>query len=263
MIGSSFNFFTRVANSIVNFDFYKHVVKERTGKAVSYLLLLTFFLGLLISIRPAVEFNEGVSLFINAYEEKVPDFVLKNGELNVQGDMPVTIESLGSVIIIDTSGHVDEEVLDKYVSGIFISKHKVVQKNLFDKREIDFRQMEDIVLTKSMVRGWLPFLRLGIIFIFMIMPIAFIISRFFTALIVSLIGLAINTVLRTNLTFSDLFKLSAYILTLPIIIVSILKAGAIYVPAFWLIYLAISAAYMWKALDTIGRDSTPIDPSVM
>ncbi|MGI6778921.1 MAG: DUF1189 domain-containing protein [Acetivibrionales bacterium] len=255
MIENSFRFFTRIANSITNFDFYRHIIHEKTGRAVSYLLLLTFLLGIIVSIRPAVEFNQGISLFIDAFEEKIPDFILENGELTVQGNMPIIIEAPGSAFIIDTSGQTDEQVINKYENVIFISKHKMVQKNFFDKTNVDFRQLGDVTITKDIVKSWLPLSRLTTILVFLFVPVGFIAFRFFTTLLLSIIGLAVNSATHTGLTFGSIFKLSAYAITLPILLVSVLKAGAVYIPGFWIIYMAIGTAYLWKALSLIKSNT--------
>ena len=196
-------------------------------------------------------------MFIYAFEEKIPDFVLEEGELRAQGKMPVTIESPGSLIIIDTSGKTGENVLDGYPNGIYISKHIMVQKTLFDKRVIDFSQLQQLKLTKDMLLSWLPYLRFTAIAVLLFVPVTFVVARFLTALLMSLVGLIFNTSMHMNLNFGELFSLSTYSLTLPILLVSVLKAGAIHIPAFWLIYFAIGSIYLWKAMNTIKNSDQP------
>jgi len=252
-----FSFFNRIANSVLNFSFYKHAFKERTGRAVLYLLLLTLFLGVIITIRPLIEFNKNITLFINAFEQKVPDFHLENGELDVYGEMPITIEMGGTLLIIDTSGKTNESVLDQYPGGIFVSRHKMIQKNLLSIREIDFRQFERFTLDKSDISRGLPYMHMTSVLFGILVLVGFVLFRFFTAFFVSFIGMVLGSSAGLRLTFSDAFRISAYALTLPLLITAVVKSAGVYVPFFFVIYIMIAVFYFWKAVTLIKDDSFP------
>lgn len=67
------------------------MLKETTGKAVLYLLLISLFLGAIGSIRGSIEVNNGISEFIKIYNDNCPNFELINGELSVEGVMPMVL----------------------------------------------------------------------------------------------------------------------------------------------------------------------------
>lgn len=119
-------FFSKLKNSITNPKTYNEFLKESTGRAVVYLLLLCLIFGGINAIRNVYDFNKGVLMVLNDFKENIPNFVLANGELNVAGQMPIIINDGGpSVIIIDTSGKTAETVLDNYDSATLITKRKI------------------------------------------------------------------------------------------------------------------------------------------
>lgn len=55
--------------------------------------------------------------------------------------------------------------------------------------------------------------------------------------------------------FRNLFKLSIYALTLPILIKFVLTLGNITIPYFWVLYYGIALVYLWKALHLMRTKS--------
>jgi hypothetical protein len=79
-------FFAKLKNSIINPMAYNDFLKESTGRAVVYLLLLCLIFGGISAVRNVYDYNKGVIVILNVFKEKVPNFTLENGELTVQGE---------------------------------------------------------------------------------------------------------------------------------------------------------------------------------
>lgn len=249
MENQKIRFHTKFIKSITDFKFYENFLNQSTGKALKYLLMLTITIGVLWLIRPIYEFNTSITQMVYSFHESVPDFTLKNGELKIDKEMPIKLEDTNNVVIIDTTGKTNESVLDAYDSGVFIGKNSLVQKKSgFETRSFNFSQLEAFELTKDDVENLIPLLR-GINVIILIFGLPwFFVSKLFSALILSIIGLILSSIKKVDIKFGGLYKLSIYALTLPILIKVILSAMNLTIPHFWIVYFALGSVYLWNAI---------------
>jgi hypothetical protein len=249
-------FFSKLINSITNPKYYKDFLKESTGKAVVYLLLLCLIFGGISAIRNVYDWNKGIITVVNEFNEKVPNFTLENGELNVEGEMPIIFEEKQeSVFIVDTSGKTDETVLDKYNSGVFVSKTKFVQKkSSMQKTETSFDGLKTLTFTKAKVEKWIGYAKFVNVVIILFGPMFFFGFKFIAAFIVSLIGLIINAFCKAKVTFGEIYKLSIYALTFSIILKVFFAVIGVHVPQFWILYYGIPLIYLGLGLNLISKD---------
>lgn len=258
---SETNFLKKVHKSITDFEFYPLFLKESLGRAFLYLFMISLVFGIIGLSKVAYELNEGINFAVNYVKNDMPYFRFQNGKLNVEGDMPIIIEDgPEGIVVIDTTGKTNESILDKYERGIFINKHKLINKNNpVEKREIEFKQLHGVSFTKNSVIRLLPKLKLvnliviigGIIFIF--------IGKIFSTLFVSLLGLIINSITKANLEYKDIYKLGIYSITLPTIIKVVANLLNYNIPFFFIIYYGIVIFYLWKSMSIIRYESDLIE----
>ncbi len=248
------NFLTQLSNSIINVNFYKAAARQTIAKGMIYLLVISSVFGFIVSIKPAYEYSRGIDLLTGIFEEEVPDFIFKDGKLHIDDEMPVITGNDSFTIIIDTTGKTGREVLDDYDIALLVLKDRIIHKNMADIQETNFSYLGDLTITKDNIRGWLPYLKLVSLLIMAFAIVSFIAVRYLTAFIASLIALILSSINNIKLSYSSLFNLSAYSLTIPIILVSLFKIGSIEIKFFWLIYFFISAIYLWAAVRGIKKD---------
>jgi hypothetical protein len=254
----SSNFFIQFSRSIANVNFYRAAARQKMSAGVVYLLILSFVCGLIAAARPAYEYNNGINLIVGAFDEEVPDFILEDGQLHVEGEMPLLIGDYSNMIIIDTRGEMEPKVFEEYDNAILILKDRFIQKTFSNRRETYFSSLGSVTITKDIVTGWLPYLKWFNLLIIAFTTIGFIAVRYISAFIASLLGLAISSSLnKVRLPYAGIFNLSAYSLTLPIILTALFKLGAINIRFFWLIYFIISAIYLWVAFQGIKKAHLP------
>ncbi len=118
---------------------YENVLRETVGRAVLYLILISLLLGAI----GAIEVNYGISEFIKIYNEGWPNFELKDGELSVDGNMPIVLlEDEDNYFVIDTTNNTSPDVLDSYSEGALILKDKMINKKSEVQTEvIDFKSL--------------------------------------------------------------------------------------------------------------------------
>lgn len=256
------NLLSKLYHSTAGFQAYRHFIRESTGKAVLYLLLLTLVLGVIWIIGPVNDFNHGISEMIQSFDREVPNFTFQNGELNVEGEMPIIIEDSTSVLIIDTSGRTDETILNNYDQAVLITRHKMIQKDYIRNQVVDFSALQGLRMDKSDVKRFLPFLRWIAALIAFFGVLFFVATKFLSALVLSLFGLIINSARNTRLPYRDVFKISVYAMTLPLILGTLLDLLPIWIPYLALIFYVISGVYIWGAINMIrkDRDSAELPP---
>lgn len=252
-------FFSRIYKSITDFSFYSFIKKETLGKAFTYLLLLTLLISLVSIIKPIYELNSGIGLISEYFDTEVPYFELKNGELHVEGEMPIVSEDEDSIMIINTDQDVDESVLADYDRGVLILKDRLINKqNKSQTREYKFSQLKDFTINKYDVEKYIPYLKSISIFIIIFLPLFTFLGKLFSTLFISLLGLIVNSVAGSKLEYADIYKIGIYSITLPSIIKLLSKFIPFDIPFFSLIYYGIVVFYMYKAMTIIKLEDKSV-----
>ena len=247
-------FFPRIYYSMAGFGKYGYFLRQNTGRAVVYLLLISLVIGAIIKIPAVGEYNKIMDELTANFDSRIPDFRFANGKLEVSGNMPIIIDDGGVTIVIDTSPNAEDAILDNYDTVMLITSDKIIQKNYVDKTVTSLTAFQGIELTKDNIRQVLPLMKPLGIFIFILDVIFFICSKFISALIVSLIGLVINSARNTKLSYRSIFKISVYSLTPPLLLCTVLGLIPVHIPFLWLVFYIIAAVYVYGAINMIKRD---------
>lgn len=259
MNDSKLNLYKRFINSVSGFNGYKHLLNETPAKAVVFVLLLTLILGTAFMIQPAYEFNKGVSVIVRDFDDKVPNFEFKNGELQIEGKMPVILKGEGTTVIIDTSDSPNESILDNYDNALLILKNKMIQKNYANTQATSFSSLMGFSMDKNSVKMLIPLLR-WIIALIMIFGVPFfIIGKFLSALFISLIGLMVNSMTKARLQYRDIYRISLYSMTLPLVLCTLLDVMNVMPPIAFFTFYMISCVYTWGAVKSIAGTTMPLE----
>ncbi|RBW71047.1 DUF1189 domain-containing protein [Bacillus taeanensis] len=254
------NFFTKLWYSMTQFSKYPDMIKQGIGKAFLYLVLLTLTLGTVHAVITGYNVSQMIRGFNELVKQELPAFTLQNGELSVEGEMPMVLEETqSSLFMIDVTGEISSDVLDQYEEGALVLKDRVIMKeSSYEKREFTFNELE-INLTKEDIVTWLPYLEwLGAaagIFMFFF----FFIGKMSSALVISVMSLIFRAIEKASLSFGGLYSMAIYALTLPVILDVLLSIFWYGTP--WYLYYGIVFLYMWfgikqyKNIDDWGKES--------
>lgn len=246
-------FFTKVKNSITSPASYAEFLKESMGKAVLYLLLLCIILGGIAAIKDIIVYEKAINSISYDLKDKVPDFTFKNGELNVTGKMPIILDgNKDNPLIIDTDQGADASLLNNYSNATLITKTKLYQKQSSSSiRETSLESFKTLNLTKDNLANMLNVIRFLIFLIIIIEPLFFFGFKFIAAFIVAIMGLLINIILKSELSFKELYKLSIYALTLSLILKVLYQLLPFSTGFFSIIYYVVGGVYLALALKHI------------
>jgi len=257
-------FFRQLKESITSPEFYKTIYDQSLGKTFKYLLLfflVTYIIGGSIF---SVHFFSGVNTFIAEVQSKMPEFVLANGRLEVKGEQPVVFEDNNTTIVIDTTGKTTEESLSQKTSDyILVTKEQVFSKQGVRQQSYRFSDFP-VDFNKDMLMEKLPYLKSAVILIGVFAFIFGLFGRVFWALILSLGALVLNASMKTKLKYAQLFTVSVYALTLPIVLEFIKDQVDLTISLFSVVYWGLGLVYVYLALKAIKQTQyiEPIDPEL-
>jgi len=121
----------------------------------------------------------------------------------------------------------------------------------------NFFDVKEFKMSKADAVNWAPYLKWGTPIIIFFGLSYFILGKLLNALLLSLIGLALCRVKKVALSYSGVFNIMVYVLTLPTII-QVLKGYILpRFPYFGLLYYIIIGIYLWKAVKATKEEAEP------
>lgn len=248
------NIFLRFFYSITSFAKYRLFLRQGVGRAVVYLLLLSTLLSCAVYIPAGIQYDGIVDELTANYDTIIPDFTLANGKLQVDGKMPIVVDESAYPIVIDTSPDAEDKILPKYDIVMLITSDKIIQKNYANKQVTYLSAFQGLELTRDNIAQTLPLMKPIGVFIFVLLAIGFVCGKFISALIISLIGLTINSAMKTNLSYRNIFKISIYSMTMPLLVCTIPSIVPVTIPFLWILFYILASVYVYGAIRSIRRE---------
>lgn len=126
-------FFKKLSMVITDFRTYPFLVKhEKFLKSIVYLVILTLIASLIFTINIAQNLSAALEEISKKYEEIIPEFELKNGELDIYAKYNEKIDN-NSFLVVDTDYTYEEYTKTKEYSRlviydmiIFVNEDKIV-----------------------------------------------------------------------------------------------------------------------------------------
>lgn len=248
---SKLNFLSKLKISMFKVKEYPLFFKEGLNKAITYILILSIFIGSILGVLQfsALTILEKTANILLAQEEF--KFEMNNGILDFKAT-PYKEESGSDVVIIDSnitlenSTEVRNITVHKDRSVAFLKDGIVSRMNGMEYKikylEVPFldKSINNDILIDSLQKAK-PIKYL--IFIAMILITYF--AAMFNALLISVAGVLSNKMNGSKLKYKDIFKISIYSLTLPMILKLIIPIGTF--------SIIISALYVTIAIGNVSR----------
>ncbi|MEY8338224.1 DUF1189 domain-containing protein [Lachnospiraceae bacterium 62-35] len=253
--------FVDLAYAVKSPSKYKRFLDRKAWQVILYGVLLIAVYFLLANVLPMVRFQRMYGNFQALVERHIPEFELKNGRFYME---PVFFLDESRIYVdVDTSmewvSARQDEVMnilkDRYYMTVIISDSRnMAVKSNDDIQFIDFQNLYGMNFGKKDLYRFIPVIN-TVITLGMILWYLFDIALFFFGiLILSLIGLGIKSAIGGDLSFGKIYCLSVYARTLPLMIKMLLALVHIRIPFFWLMSIAISAAYLNAAFKKLQEE---------
>lgn len=252
MAGSTFiNIAQSLYRSIIDVKAYSEFRTRPSGSTFLYLLLVTVILGGISAARLAVEMNTVIGNATSTMKKNIPDFKLDKKGISVNVPMPY-VKDMGTDFIwaVDTTGKTGKSVFLGHRQGILITADRITYKESETKTtDYDAKILGALItFSKQDIERYLSYSWVIIVITLPFFLMFFYAAKLFSALILSVPGLIINEVLKSGVSFDDLYKLSIYALTAPIMLKVALEFTHYSVPYFFIIYYGVGLLYLGLAL---------------
>lgn len=258
-MNSKTNVFVKLIKSTYNLKDFPKYMKEGTGRAIFYILILSLVLGGAQGIADVFSINLSANETVEKLQDDEFQFKIKDGIMDI-ATSPVKIENNNTLVYVDKNTTLEKSNTLKSITvnadvyilvlkdGIVSSTNGTAAKNTY--KELGVQQEINNKLVIDIITNF-KFLVLFIVMVVVI--IKTFISYLVTTLFISAFSVISSKLLNLNLRFGELFSLVAYVGTLPNILITIL---GIIIPTvgFGAAGLVGTAVYTGLILNNMKKD---------
>ena len=227
------------------------MIGEGFRRALIYLLLFTLIFGTIKGITTGVYWGKEYKNIMETIINKLPDFYVKNGELIVDSNKPITLhQSRNSIYIVDTTGVIGTEYLDSFENGVLFLKESLLLKSNFEIFELKYNNLDIEGFNKSTLYNILPIKTVGII-IGLLTVFIFFLEKLLTSLVTTIFLRLVMTFVKGKIPFNNLIVVAIYALTIPSIIK--LTFDLFGLGFTWFLYYIIYIIYVLLAVKQVWK----------
>lgn len=273
------NFFKQIYDSINKLEKYPEMASNGFKVALLYLLKLTIFLAIIISLLTIYQFKQSADELSKYLSEKVPDFSYSNNMMKLENNENAFIDenSKFGEVIIDTNTE-DKNLIQDYEnkiidngSGIIILKNKMIikeegiktlinvdHKDFFEQVKITEFVKQDIIdfINSNAIYG-LMFLMFFVLFVYSL--IGTFINTLVNVIAISLFGYLASMIMKMKLKYVGIFNMAVYSVTLSVLLeifyMIINTFTKFSIQYFDVMYILVAAIYMFAAIFILKSDT--------
>ena len=221
----------KFANSLFNINEFPKYMKEKIGKTIVYALFLCVLCGLISGISISKQANNSVNKVMNVLEKEENKFTIENGTLDINTS-PLRIQEEGALFYISDEVTLDREnelkkeigYSDSYV--LFLKDGIIIKSPIVPTTKASYTDLllDGKLNTEMLVStvGYVNKFVFGAFIIFNIFNTF--ISFLLDSLFIAISAMFISRFFLMNFKYSNLYSLTVYASTLPMLVVAILTA---------------------------------------
>ncbi len=255
------NIFKQLVSSNYSPKDIAHFRFQGIGKTILYVFLLT-----LLSVIPAMYFLnsaiiDGVSAAKDMVNRDFPSFTIENGRLHSDMDEPVILKQNDFEFILDSTGELKTDDLIEYDNAILLLEKDFVFIADGQSQAFPYSMAENLTLSKDDVIDFVNELDTALMVILPIFSLVIYIfssgMKFIEISILALFGLMIVNSTGRNQKYGQVWRMSAYSVTLPTIFFTIMSAIQTTVPLGFFIHWIVAYIVLYLALKEIPLPKKP------
>ena len=223
--------FKHVKYATLNFDKYPELLKTKLSKVIFYAIFFIFLSNLTYILFPFISSYNQSKGFNNFIEEYTPDFTTKNNKLVFDKYYKVN-----NHITNEDKKYVYNNILKVTPTNIISSNLNINIKTSDIIKVFNINEKADLINLKFLITT-------STVITFILFMISFIFSDILKLIISTFIINSIAKFYNLKSTFSEIFKLTIYVNTLPFILKLFLMPMPIYV---YIGFIAIYLHFIFK-----------------
>ena len=252
MEAKKIGFFARIKKSIFNFEEYEKFIEEPLKKAFGYFFKLMAIFSLFITVALTYTVNTNVQKIKTAIETEFPSFKVENNTLSIeeQDTFEYYFEDYDLQLIMNDT---EESYMENnYDNCLIMLKDEMIVKYSGYEEEIGYNNIGDVsnqtIVDFFGTNEWKALYFNVCLVMFLLNFILYSIIILLDVVTLSILGLIINTLIRTKFKYQDIVKISIYAMTLPILLYLLyIIANTLFgttIKFFQIAYSAISYIYL-------------------
>jgi len=224
--------------SLTNFKFYKEIAFQKVSKSIGYFFLFILLITLILSMKFSTVLIQGMDEVSKELADRLPEIRIEEGVVSTDAQEPFIIEEKDFTFIIDTTGKITT-IDPSYKQGILLTKNKLIHRQSeIETREYDLSKIKFFTVNKAAMERWRKILsRFALPILLVSLFPYFIIVKLIHILLFSLTALIVNTATKANLKYENLFNISLFALTPPVLLATIFNLAGLKIPPLWSVFL--------------------------
>ncbi|KYD02102.1 DUF1189 domain-containing protein [Bacillus atrophaeus] len=239
----------------------KDIAKTRfqgIGKAILYV----FLLSLLFTLPSAYYLSSGTVKSMNGFksvlQDDFPDFTISNGKLQTDEKKSTESQANGFVIVFDPTDAYGTEQIEAKQNAIGILKDKFVLAIDGQATEMNYSLLPSELTKKDVMSGLHQNKTMIVTVLSVLLFLMTAVGKFIEVSFLGLIGLIMKNAQRKQLSYPQLWKLSAYSITLSTIFFTIMRALEASVPSEFLVNWFVNFVILFLVLKEIPSKKTAV-----
>lgn len=252
------SFFTAFVNSLYNF---RWLFEQRlnTGKAFGYFFLFLLIIPIIFGASVGRVIPQFVSQARQFVDTELPEFraTISNSKLVIE-DLPqpyvkeVTEDDDPFTLVIDTvstttieaATEAQKKKSDQNFMLILADGFVMYDAESLKTETQQWGDFPEFSVTKSEITGWVnklsvPFMIFVVTILLLLLYAVFAVGKLIQLLIISLIVLLIAKIVSREITFGQVYTIGLYAITLPTLVVQILRLLGVSTPFIYTLILGI------------------------
>lgn len=246
----------KFAYSFFDFAAYKEFLVQGLGKSILYVFLVTLIFSTITNIKTIETFTEELTNVQATLVQSAPNFELKNGILSVDSNKPIFYKHNNIVLIVDTSGTLNNSALSPYSDGFFVNSNELIFRQDYTTiQSIKFTDYNEMQLNNSSVDKILSIIKLILPLVLLVCNpiISFFESLFSGFLVLGPMCIFISSFMGVKLNYTRSCTLSFYAMTLPLLLESLINISGIDISDFSMMFYLISLIYCGLAIRELKK----------
>lgn len=266
-------FFKRMKDSVINFDKYLDFTEEKVSIAIKYIFKLVLVFSFIVGTVLASSVFYQSKNMIGSLKNEIPEFSVENGILEFKGEDKRIIKNDENgyfSIVVDNQGYSLDEIVEtnNYQIVIGALKDRIVLKDTQGLQSIitykqigeqyDLANANKEELFKTVEEKIASILYPIMVIIPISLYIVYLLRIFMDIILLSIVAYLLSRIMNLKLKYKSTFNISAYAITLPVILFAIYISINIFtgftIKYFEVAYNAIAYIYLITAMLMIKSD---------
>lgn len=230
---------------------YKSLLEKKTASHIRYFAVLFLFLMLVEAVIPFAAWNVSVGGFKNLFLNRVPEFKLENGTMEMESPISFDINGVLHVQVdSDKESFAAKDFEEVYQEEFLISKNNIMIKIGGQMSEVKLSSLKDVTMTNQDLVEWIPFIN-GMLVMYFVMTLLTEIIQY--VVMAMAFGLFCRAGVRTPdgrfLSIKEAFIIGMYAKSLFAILSSFNFCLGYLISSFWMMMISVAGTidYIYRA----------------